>query len=214
MNYFNLTSGYFENLLLWRVHFVDSDRFLIKFGNQDAIVGRSAESSVTQTAFFVLYNYKTTLVENIFENSSRDFLDYYTAFDIHLGNRTNSMQGFVSGPSNDAFALKARDQQMYAVTKARNGGSAQSVKRMVSGAPFNPQNFNESPYFDHTLFTWDEKLIDSLDKARPCSEFPVKFYCRESGKLAFKIDPHAIPYGSNPSAPSYRSSKYVILILW
>ena len=87
------------------------------------------------------------------------------------------------------------------------------MKRLVSGVPHNPQSFYTTPYFDHNLFSWDDKLINAYDRARPCSEFPVKFFDRTTGKLKFKIDPHIIPYGTNPSAPPYRSSKkYVFYI--
>ena len=94
--------------------------------------------------------------------------------------------------------------------KARNGGAAQAVKRLLSGCPQNPQSFYITPYFDHNLFSWDDKLINAYDRARPCSEFPVKFFERKTGKLKFKLDPHAAPYGSNPNGPPYRSSKYFI----
>lgn len=99
---------------------------------------------------------------------------------------------------------------MYTVKKARNGGAIQAMKRVLATLPMNPQSFTPSPYFDHNLFHFDEKVITSLDRSRSCAnDFPLKFYHRSSGKglafsnlVAFSIESNATaqvpqPLGSN-----------------
>ncbi|KAJ3268161.1 acid phosphatase det1 [Blyttiomyces sp. JEL0837] len=81
---------------------------------------------------------------------------------------------------------------------ARNSGAPQTVKRILSALPHNPQSFIDSPYLDHALYVYDDKMVNNYDRGRPCWEFPVKFWCRRTGKVKFKLDPNPVPYGEMP----------------
>lgn len=153
---------------------------------------------MTHTSFFVMYNYKTTEIDEVFDNTSLELLDIYKRSSMLVGNISDDSSQYLSSPGNNIYAHDLMEQLMLAVRKARNGGSELAVKRVVSGLPHNSQSFFETPLFDHSLFLWDDKIVSSYDRIRLSSEFPLKFYNRKSGRLLFKIDPQEIPYGSPP----------------
>lgn len=57
---------------------------------------------------------------------------------------------------------------------ARNGGLEQSVRRGLGVLPCAAQSYRESPYFDMSLYSYDEKCISHTDRLKNGSEFPAK----------------------------------------
>ncbi|KAL0292392.1 UNVERIFIED_CONTAM: Light-mediated development protein DET1 [Sesamum calycinum] len=61
---------------------------------------------------------------------------------------------------------------------------------MLSTLPFNCQSQSPSPYFDHSLFRYDDKLISATDRHRQSTDHPIKFISRRQPNiLKFKIKP-------------------------
>lgn len=83
----------------------------------------------------------------------------------------------------------------------------QSIKRVLSSVPFNPQSFSESPYYDMQLYSYDEKVINAADRVRPCQEYPCKFYDRKTGRFKFKLDPKITPL--QPRSRTKKSAHYI-----
>jgi hypothetical protein len=42
--------------------------------------------------------------------------------------------------------------------------TAQAVKRSLCVLPYSPQSLSDSPYLDHALFSYDEKVISASDR--------------------------------------------------
>jgi de-etiolated-1 len=80
-------------------------------------------------------------------------------------------------------------KQKVAVMNARNEGETQAVKRILSALPFSPQSWSESPYFDKSLYNYDEKVISSTERPKQCADHPIKFYSRSDDQVQFKITP-------------------------
>lgn len=55
-------------------------------------------------------------------------------------------------------------QQKLTRTYIPSHRSAQAVKRSLCVLPFSPQSFSDSPYFDLSLFSYDEKVISATDR--------------------------------------------------
>ncbi|KAJ3120598.1 acid phosphatase det1 [Nowakowskiella sp. JEL0407] len=203
---FYTTYGHFLSLTMWRMQFLDEHHIIVKFGHLDNVIGRNPEPSAAQASFFVIYSLFHNQVIGVYENSSEELLQAFQKWDLFRGVPFNDPVNFVSSPCNNEFARDAIQRQMYGVRKARNGGGAAAVKRVLSTLPFNPQSYVDSPYFDHALFSYDEKVINSCDRQRPSIDFPIKFHGREHGDLKFKIDPNiSLPNRDNNS----RSKRYV-----
>ncbi|XP_074584095.1 light-mediated development protein DET1-like isoform X2 [Curcuma longa] len=66
-----------------------------------------------------------------------------------------------------------------------DGGYA---KKMLSTLPYTCQSQSPSPYFDLSLFRYDEKLISSTDRHRHSTDHPIKFISRRQPNVPkFKI---------------------------
>ncbi|KAK6099842.1 acid phosphatase det1 [Batrachochytrium dendrobatidis] len=115
--------------------------------------------------------------------------------DSDEGVTIHAMQQYATLYCNNEYARDLARKHMYAVRKARNGGASQAIRRILSSLPINPQSFSTSAYFDHDLFSYDDKVLNSCDRMRSSLEFPCKFYCRRTGKLKFKLETNAMANG-------------------
>lgn len=160
LTHFYLTFSYFSNLVFWRCGFLDDEHILIKFGSLQSISNRSASADTSNfTSFFVIYSLATTQVIGVYENGSQEMLQYFMAWDALRGQHISStLSNPVSHVSNSKYAHDALSKTMFAIRKARNGGYTQSIRRVLSNLPFNPQSFSESPYFDLDLFSFGTSL--------------------------------------------------------
>jgi len=177
-------------LVMWKMQLLDESHMLIKFGNVDGVVrGHQGDSASQQNAFFVVYNMYSTEVLGVYENSSREFAQTFEQFCEHFRacSYSEGLIKYRSTCSNNVFVREHLLKQKMAVANARNGGEIQAVKRILSALPFSPQSWSESPYFDKSLFNYDEKLISSTERPKPCAEFPIKFYSRIDGQVQFKL---------------------------
>ncbi|KAK9001292.1 hypothetical protein V6N11_083079 [Hibiscus sabdariffa] len=66
----------------------------------------------------------------------------------------------------------------------------QFVKKMLSSLPLNCQSMSPSPYFDQSLFRFDEKLISATDRPRQSTDHPIRFISRRQlHKFKIKTGP-------------------------
>ncbi|TPX72402.1 hypothetical protein SpCBS45565_g00512 [Spizellomyces sp. 'palustris'] len=213
LTHFYQTFAHFASLALWRMHFLDNFHIVIKFGLADAIVGKNIDSATSShTSFFVIYSLATTKVLGVYENTSEELLKLYEDWQVCSGTPYNQSGFSISNPTNSLFAREEHSRRIRAVQKARNGGPVQAVKRVLSGLPFNDQQFVDSPYLDHELFSYDDKAINNVDRARPSGEHPIKFFDRQTGQFKFAIDPN-LPLNSRQVYAQVRGVKrYVTCI--
>nr|CAD1837241.1 unnamed protein product [Ananas comosus var. bracteatus] len=174
----------YVDLIIWKVQFLDRHHLLIKFGSVDGGVSRSTDQHL---AFFVVYNMETTEIVSFYQNSSEEMYSLFEQFcdHFHANSRSSFHANFISSHSNNIHAL---DQLCSIKTKASN--ASQFVKKMMTSLPYTCQSQSPSPYFDLSLFRYDEKLISATDRHRHASEHPIKFISRrQPNVLKFKIKP-------------------------
>ncbi|KAG9446436.1 hypothetical protein H6P81_012564 [Aristolochia fimbriata] len=174
----------YVDLIMWRVQFLDRHHLLIKLGSVDGGVSRNADH---HPAFFAVYNMETTEIIAFYQNSAEDLYYLFQNFcdHFHTSSRDSLHTRFISSHSNNINA-----QKQLQIIESRATNFSQFVKKMVSTLPFNCQSFSPSPYFDQTLFRFDEKLISPADRPRQSTEHPIKFISRrQPNLLKFKIKP-------------------------
>ncbi|XP_062211279.1 light-mediated development protein DET1-like isoform X4 [Phragmites australis] len=188
----------YVDLIIWKVQFLDRHHLFIKFGSVDGGVSRSTDQNL---AFFAVYNMETTEIVSLYQqNSSEELYSLFEYFYDHFhANPQNSSHGnFISSHSNDVHAL----DQLRAI-KNKASSSSQFVKKMMASLPYTCQSQSPSPYFDLSLFRYDEKLISAIDRHRHCTEHPIKFISvRQPNVVKFKIKP-----GSDSGASDSRAKK-------
>ncbi|KAG6384856.1 hypothetical protein SASPL_153675 [Salvia splendens] len=123
----------------------------------------------------------------IWKNSAEDL---YTLFELfcdhfHSSSKNSFYMNFLSTHSNNIYAL-----EQLKCNKTKASSCQQFVKKMLATLPFNCQSQSPSPYFDHSLFRYDEKLISATDRHRQSTDHPIKFILRrQPNTLKFKIKP-------------------------
>ncbi|KAG7615459.1 Light-mediated development protein DET1 [Arabidopsis thaliana] len=173
----------YVDLIIWKVQFLDRQHLLIKFGSVDGGVTRSADH---HPAFFAVYNMETTDIVAFYQNSAEDLYQLFEQFSDHFTvSSSTPFMNFVTSHSNSVYAL---EQLKY--TKNKSNSFSQFVKKMLLSLPFSCQSQSPSPYFDQSLFRFDEKLISAADRHRQSSDNPIKFISRRQPQtLKFKIKP-------------------------
>eukprot|EP00262_Sarcandra_glabra_P018669 TRINITY_DN6786_c0_g1_i1.p1 TRINITY_DN6786_c0_g1~~TRINITY_DN6786_c0_g1_i1.p1 ORF type:complete len:526 (+),score=63.60 TRINITY_DN6786_c0_g1_i1:181-1758(+) len=172
----------YVDLIMWKVQFLDRHHLLIKLGSIDGGVSRNTDQ---HPAFFAVYNMETTEIIAFYQNSADElyylfeqFCDYF-----HATSRNALYLNFISSHSNNIHAL----EQLMS-NKNKGSSFSQFVKKMMASLPFSCQSQSPSPYFDQSLFRFDEKLISATDRHRQSTEHPIKFISRRHPySLKFKI---------------------------
>eukprot|EP00128_Syssomonas_multiformis_P010396 Colp12_sorted_trinity150504_noHs@32009 len=213
LRHFFLNFNALASLCMLKVQLVDERHLLVKFGNMETVQHIAGKQGATdtslQTAIMVFYDMVSTNVIGVFDNGSRELLDIVEKCSDYL--KLGVPHTPVSFLSTCSSSLYFRDQlrkQQYAVRMARNGGNLQANRRVLALLPFGPQSNFESPYFDPSLFSYDEKVISASDRPKLCGDSPVKFYARSTGSLVFKLNSGQ----SEPSDPSNRGKRYAAYI--
>lgn len=187
----------YVDLIIWKVQFLDRHHLLIKFGSVEGGVSRNADH---HPAFFVVYNMETTEVVAFYQNSSEELYLLFEQFcdHFHATSRNSWYLNFNSSHSNSIHAL----EQLRAI-RSKASSFPLFVKKMLASLPFSCQSHNSSPYFDQSLFRFDEKLISASDRHRQSTDHPIKFISRRPPyALKFKIKP-----GPEAGCPDGRTKK-------
>ncbi|KAK2972706.1 hypothetical protein RJ640_025557 [Escallonia rubra] len=150
-----------------QVQFLDRYHLLIKFGSVDGGVSRTADN---HAAFFAVYNMETTEIIAFYQNSTDELYFLFEQFcdHFHVSSRNSLFMNFISSHSNNIHAL---DQQRCNKSKATS--FSQFVKKMLASLPFSCQSQSPSPYFDQSLFRFDEK--SNPDKTNVMLPRRIKF---------------------------------------
>lgn len=173
--------------------------------------------------FFVLYDTKTATILNILKNTSSEMLKIYENFQDYFS--LSTLDGFSSGneqeaygssfnfhtlPSNNLYAnqLLSRHIKMILKTNTTN----EMIKSLLSQLPISSQSFTTTPYLDHSLFSYDEKLISNLERPKPIGDQVIKFNMRESGRSCFRLYPGLQNNQTNPQ--SHLSFKKLVAFIW
>uniref|UniRef100_A0A0R0LM18 Light-mediated development protein DET1 n=1 Tax=Glycine max TaxID=3847 RepID=A0A0R0LM18_SOYBN len=174
----------YVDLIIWKVQFLDRHHLLIKFGSVDGGVSRNADH---HPAFVAVYNMDTTEIVSFYQNSADELYLLFEQFcdHFHATSRNSMYMNFISSHSNNIHAL----EQLRSI-KDKASSSAQFVKKMLASLPFSCQSQSPSPYFDQSLFRFDDKLISATDRHRQSTDHPIKFILRRYPySLKFKIKP-------------------------
>ncbi|KAL4631726.1 hypothetical protein ACB092_04G000500 [Castanea dentata] len=180
----------YVDLIIGKVQFLDRHHLLIKFGSVEGVV-QGARNADHFPAFFAVYNMETTEIVAFYQNSAEDLYHLFEQYCNHFQStsRNSLYMNFISSHSNNIHAL----EQLRSMKNKANS-SSQFVKKMLGSLPFSCQSQSPSPYFDQSLFRFDEKLISATDRHKPSTDHPIKFILRRppcSLKFKIKLGPEA-----------------------
>ncbi|XP_074286783.1 light-mediated development protein DET1 isoform X2 [Silene latifolia] len=174
----------YVDLIIWKVQFLDRHHLLIKFGSVDGGVSRNTDH---HPAFYAVYDMESAEFVAFYQNSADELYLLFEQFADHFHTPPNNSMHvkFISSHSNNLHA-----SEQLAFMKNKSGSFSQFVKKTLVSLPFTCQSQSPSPYFDQSLFRFDEKLISATDRHRQSTDHPIKFISRRQPKVPkFKIKP-------------------------
>ncbi|KAK8617509.1 hypothetical protein V6N13_080421 [Hibiscus sabdariffa] len=174
----------YVDLVILKVQFLDRHHLLIKFGSVDMGGSRNTDQL---PAFFAVYNMETTEIVAFYQNAADELYLLFERFcdHFHATSIKSMYMNFISSHSNNIHALEQLKSMKNKATSA-----SQFVKKMLSSLPLNCQSMSPSPYFDQSLFRFDEKLISATDRPRQSTDHPIRFISRRQlHKFKIKTGP-------------------------
>ncbi|KAF5179106.1 Light-mediated development protein det1 [Thalictrum thalictroides] len=190
----------YVDLIMWKVQFLDRHHLLIKFGSVDGWVSRNVDH---QPSFFAVYSMESTEIIAFYQNSADELYRLFEEFcdHFHATSRNTLYMNFISSHSNNIHAL-----EQLRCMKDKASSFVQFVKKMLASLPVSCQSQSPSPYFDQSLFRFDEKLISATDRHRQSAEHPIKFISRRHPNIfKFKINPGPEAGGDDDEAKKISS---------
>lgn len=164
------------SLVMERVQLLDEHRLLIRFSSVADAAHKLLHGSDDATkAFFMVFDMNSTEVLDVLDSSANSMDTLYQYYATYVGSCSSRRH------ENDLI-----HQFWY---NSAHDARSHASKSLLQFLPFTPQAWSPSPYFDQNLFDYDEKAIGAVDRPRQCTEYPIKFYCKETNELKFKIQP-------------------------
>ncbi|UYV78531.1 DET1 [Cordylochernes scorpioides] len=192
----------FCQLRMWKMQLLDENHLLIKYANEEVITLRHVDPN-SQPSFYVVYNLVSTQVMAVYENTSEQLLELFENFcDLFRNSALHSEAQLTCSPSNNLHARLNQQRFKQTIINARFGGQTEAIKRLLAQLPISSQSYSSSPYLDLSLFSYDDKWVSVMERPKPCGDYPIRFYARDSGLLKFKI--HAGVQDRNPPPAARR----------
>uniref|UniRef100_A0A1B0C8B4 Uncharacterized protein n=1 Tax=Lutzomyia longipalpis TaxID=7200 RepID=A0A1B0C8B4_LUTLO len=126
----------------------------------------------------------------VYDNASEELLYLFENFCDHFRNaKSNSGFQYTASPSNNMYAKLIQQRFQQTIMNAKGGGKVEATKRILAQLPISSQSFSSSPYLDLSLYSYDDKLVSVMERPKACTEYPIRFFARDSGFLKFRIFP-------------------------
>ncbi|XP_003745146.1 DET1 homolog [Galendromus occidentalis] len=172
--------GAINQLRIGKMQLLDEDHLLIKYVKEKSLQTRSQDA--TGPSLFSVYRISVGEVVDVYTNTSEELLHLADNFCEYFRNLPSTCS-----PSNNANAKLILQRFKQTILNARFGGQQEMVKRLLSQLPISCQSFSASPYLDLSLFSYDDKWVSMFERPKGAGEYPIKFYCRDSGLLRYKM---------------------------
>lgn len=182
-------------LRIWKMQLLDEHHFLLKYATEEVVTLRTSEPN-SHLSFFVVYNYVTTEVIAVYDNTSQelvDLLEHYCDFfrntSLNPDFSVEELRYYQQAPSmsNNIYARLSMERFRQTIISAKNGGVLEAKKRVLSQLPISAQSYSCSPYLDLSLFSYDEKWVSPMERPKASGDTPILFYDRHRGKLKFAM---------------------------
>ena len=165
---------YLASLRIWKMQMLDEHTLLLKYATEDVVTLRQTDT-ISQPAFFAVYDIDSTDIIRVYENTSDDFLGLYEQYaDEFWSPVSQPSSAIVCSVSNCPFTRAVHMKFKKTITLAKYGGATEATKRLLVQLPVCAQSFSLSPYLDLELFRYDEKWISPLEKPKPLGDNPIK----------------------------------------
>lgn len=187
--YLKLFYRNFDNFLrlkMTKMQLFDESHLIINFQSEEGFFKyrqTADEKDLYLPSFFVIYNMITTEILNIYENNSSELFGIFKRFRDHFRNAS------LHSPTQFSFYnyFKRDMHNKIFETITNDEGQTHAIKHALYALPYSCQSYSVSPYFDLTLFNYDDKLVSPTKRMEKCSYPIIRFIARDSGLLRFEM---------------------------
>ena len=170
---------FLSRLYFTRAQFLNRHHILLRLSGIEGIASRTSDAA-QQNAYFVLYDFVHAEVKGFFRNTDENFLK--------IVEQNISQLSLPAGASPWVQLASVCDGLRKRCTPDGASSSINTIKRALYSLPPSPMSYCCSPYLDRSMFQYDEKMISTADRPRPCAEHPVKFLLKSRpGIMSFKL---------------------------
>ena len=177
----------------------------------------------TAPSYFILYDMQNSKILNILRNTSPQLLNAYENFQDYFSlsildnfendssstnHVSNSSFSFHTLPSNNAYS-----KQILQRNFSKYNNHTELTKYILSFLPMSSQSYTTTPYLDHSLFSFDEKLISNLERPKPIGDQIIKFNNRETGRFSFRLYP-GTQTSANNQFNYHSNAKRLVQFIW
>ncbi|KAJ2485592.1 hypothetical protein EV174_001625 [Coemansia sp. RSA 2320] len=214
LQYFYRTYRQYEGLVLWRAQFVSLTCLLLRFVPLQVATSRSnaqrsatiSSSTVTNSftllAEFDMVNARFGKIWDTADSEASDEvesrLDVYRAPMASSSNHGFMASALAPSLANDVYLRDSFESAQQAIRTARSGGPTQAARKASALLPFAPQCMQESPLLDPSQFKCNLRTRQTIEKYRPASTAPIRFYDRRTGVVKFVLSPFPVYMSSLP----------------
>ncbi|KAJ6626133.1 DET1 like [Pseudolycoriella hygida] len=179
----------YNRLRMWKMQLLDDNHLLIKYAFEEVVMLKTNEPN-SQLAYFVIYSIWDSKILAVYDNTSEEFLEIFENYnDMFRNARMNSDTLSNCSPNTNIYAKLLQQRFKQTIVSARGGGMVEATKRILAQLPISAQSYSSSPYLDLSLFSYDDKWVSVMERPKGCSEYPIRFFARDSGLLKFRIYP-------------------------
>lgn len=179
----------YKDLRMWKMQLLDENLLLIKYANEYVVTQKANEPNI-QPSFFVIYSIWDQKVLAVYENTSEELLDLFERHsDLFRNARMASDVQLPCAPNNNLYMKLNQIRFKQTIVSARGGGKIEATRRILGQLPISAQSYSNSPYLDLSLFSYDDKWVSVMERPKASSEYPIRFFARDSGLLKFRIYP-------------------------
>ncbi|KAJ2687207.1 hypothetical protein GGH99_003312 [Coemansia sp. RSA 1285] len=211
----------YEALVLWRAQFVTRNRLLLRFVPLQIASSRSHMSRASVISSNTMANSFTVLAEydivkarfgRIWDTAERDlYREVEDRWDVYRAPMASSggIGATAAGAhapslSNDLYLRDSFEFTQAALRTSRSGGPVQATRKASALLPIAPQCTQESPILNPYRFKCNMRMRQMIERFRPASMSPIRFYDRFTGSLRFVLAP--TPHHSSPPLSETDSS--------
>ncbi|KAI8090005.1 De-etiolated protein 1 Det1-domain-containing protein [Halteromyces radiatus] len=187
----------YTRMKFWRLQFLDEQHILIKLAPDTATLTPKPDGTVVCSSpfmLFVIFNIETNQIDDLFDQSSEKVLELFKDYaDTIQGRSPEGTVWFGSNCRNHPEAEAMLMKQVHSWSSSNQGSRKEAIKKLSMELPIPCQSYMDSPYFDLSLFAYDENLISPTDRKLKFANQIVKFYSSYHHQCMFKINPNPPP---------------------
>lgn len=127
--------GTFSNLKIWKMQLLDENHLLIKYEQEETVSSRDVFQR--NWNLFVVYNYRTAEIVNMYPQFSEELLYIYENFSDYF----RHPNFYICSVSNNYYARHLHLHLLRMCTDAKGGSYIDAVKMLLTMLPLNAQSY-------------------------------------------------------------------------